>query len=97
MIAPRATDLTPVERLQASRVHLRVVLLEAPHHPPSVLESLIKAVAADQPLKLSGFAALLVALTLATRPWREKAITPAWLTWISIAVTAWAKTHSRTS
>lgn len=91
MSAQPPCELTPVERLKASRTHLRAVLLEAPNLQPSLLESVIQGLGAEPPLKLSSLVALLAGLVMATRPWRRKAITPAWLTWASIVVTAWAK------
>jgi hypothetical protein len=96
MSSPPPCDLTPVERLQASRRQLRSVLLEAQKLRPSVLESLIQGLGAEQPLQ-SGLVALLAGLIMATRTWRRKAITPSWLTWASIAVTAWANSYSRKS
>ena len=42
-------QLTPVQRLQASRIHMRAFLLQAQSHPESVLQTILKPLAAEIP------------------------------------------------
>ena len=85
MSAPAFENMTPLERLQASRAHIRLVLLEAQQAPDALLQKL----ASEHPLKLATLAALLGAALMATKPWRWKIFKGPLLSWASVALSAW--------
>ncbi len=86
--------LTPVQRLQASRGHMRAFLLEAHSHPESAFQTLLKPMAAEHPVGLSALSALLGALAVSLKPWRWKALPASWIAWGSLALTAWLKSRA---
>ena len=94
MSHPQENHLTPLQRLQASRAHMRAFLLEAQTHPESVFQTLLKPLAAEHPLGLSVLSALLGAVAVSLKPWRWKALPASWIAWGSLAVTAWLKNRS---
>ncbi len=94
MSHPQENHLTPLQRLQASRAHMRAFLLEAQTHPESVFQTLLKPLAAEHPLGLSVLSALLGAVAVSIKPWRWKALPASWMAWGSLALTAWLKSRS---
>ncbi len=94
MSHPQENHLTPLQRLQASRAHMRAFLLEAQTHPESVFQTLLKPLAAEHPIGLSVLSALLGAVAVSIKPWRWKALSASWIAWGSLAVTAWLKNRS---
>jgi len=94
MSHPQDKHPTPLQRLQASRAHMRAFLLEAQTHPESVFQTLLKPLAAEHPIGLSALSALLGAVVVSIKPWRWKALPASWIAWGSLAVTAWLKSRS---
>jgi len=95
MSAPDSECLTPVQRLQTSRAHIRAVLCEAKSSGDSVLNTLLKPLAAERPLTLAALAALLGGVVAIVKPWRWKSLPYPWMKWASVALTAWAQSRSR--
>ena len=87
--------MTPKERLQASRAHIRAVLLEAQTPNDSLLSTLLKPIAAEHPLTLAAIAALLGGVFMTAKPWRYKAIATPLITWASVSLTTWLQNRPR--
>ena len=81
--------MTPVERLHASRAQMRFVLLQAQSPTDSMLNTLLKPLAAERPFTLATLAALVGAAIMIAKPWRSKALATPLLTWAIVALFKW--------